>query len=56
MWILVVYVGYPISRSLDNVFYNIFVLRLKLEFLYKFFKKTLSLKQVFISIHMILCM
>ena len=36
----VVYVGYPgFYRSLDNVFYNIFVLRLKLEFLYKFFKK-----------------
>ena len=39
----VVYVGYPgFYRSLDNIFYNIFVLRLKFESLYKF------LKQIFI--------
>ena len=44
----VVYVGYPgFYRSLDNVFYNIFVLRLKLEFLYKFFKKTFIFKTSF---------
>lgn len=44
----VVYVGYPgFYRSLDNIFYNIFVLRLKFESLYKFLKQIFMFKTNF---------